>query len=642
MRARRSAGAARRQAEAAVDCPRPCPWPPETPSRTTRSQPRSARAAWARSTARPTRSSGATWPSSCCPTRSLPTPSGSPASSARRKLLASLNHPGHRPPLRLRGATVADGRPATSSSMELVEGEDLADRLKRGAIPIDEAVAIARQIAEALEEAHEKGIVHRDLKPANVKVTPDGKVKVLDFGLAKALDAATARRRRRRPTCRSRRRSRTPATRGGHHPRHGRLHVARAGARQGRSTSARTSGPSASCSTRCSAGSALFEGETVRDITRGGAASEPDWSALPPSTPASAARARAAVSSATRSAGCATSEKRALRWTIPALVPAGLRPKPSARARRGDRLRPWPCSRSSQARQRPRASRSGRGFGPQRRAPRRGSRSRCLPVTSCRERRARDLARRANPGVRGAGRDERRAAVSPSPRPFRGDHRSRERRRPGAFLLSGWQPCRLLRAREADDGGGVGRRPGSDCRRIRPSAGRHLERGRHDCVRSRVERRAAASAGHWRPAAAAHGRRTRPPRATHTAGPCFSPADGRRSSRSGARRMPKREAARSCRSRRGRGRESSPGIWSDSLRAFRPHPALWTARHPRGALRPRAPTARRTRRRSSSTRCSRRWRGPIPGSRCRTRGRSPTCPAIRRSAGWPGWSATGG
>jgi serine/threonine-protein kinase len=76
--------------------------------------------------------------------------------------------------------------------MELVLGEDLAARLKSGAIPVDEAIAIAKQIAEGLEEAHEKGIVHRDLKPANIKLTPDGKVKVLDFGLAKALEGDSA------------------------------------------------------------------------------------------------------------------------------------------------------------------------------------------------------------------------------------------------------------------------------------------------------------------------------------------------------------------------------------------------------------------------------------------------------------------
>ncbi len=76
--------------------------------------------------------------------------------------------------------------------MELVEGEDLAQRIARGAIPLDEALPIARQITEALEVAHEQGIIHRDLKPANIKVRPDGAVKVLDFGLAKAMDLTAA------------------------------------------------------------------------------------------------------------------------------------------------------------------------------------------------------------------------------------------------------------------------------------------------------------------------------------------------------------------------------------------------------------------------------------------------------------------
>ena len=96
-------------------------------------------------------------------------------------LLAALNHPHI---AAIYGLEEADGNPFLV--LELVEGENLAERLKRGPIPVEEALEIAEQIAEALEEAHNKGIVHRDLKPANVKLTPDGKVKVLDFGLAKA------------------------------------------------------------------------------------------------------------------------------------------------------------------------------------------------------------------------------------------------------------------------------------------------------------------------------------------------------------------------------------------------------------------------------------------------------------------------
>jgi serine/threonine-protein kinase len=112
------------------------------------------------------------------------------------RVLAALNHP---------HIAAIYGLEDSGSSrvlvMELVEGPTLADRIAAGPIPLDEALPIAKQIAEALEYAHDHGVIHRDLKPANIKVTPDGTVKVLDFGLAKALlDEPTAADPRDSPT----------------------------------------------------------------------------------------------------------------------------------------------------------------------------------------------------------------------------------------------------------------------------------------------------------------------------------------------------------------------------------------------------------------------------------------------------------
>src|SRR5437879_8050955 len=103
------------------------------------------------------------------------------------EVFALLNHPNI--------AAIYDLQEANGSRylvLELVEGETLADRIAHGPIPVEEALDIAKNICEALEAAHEKGIIHRDLKPANVKITPEGKVKVLDFGLAKAMETTPA------------------------------------------------------------------------------------------------------------------------------------------------------------------------------------------------------------------------------------------------------------------------------------------------------------------------------------------------------------------------------------------------------------------------------------------------------------------
>src|SRR6058998_1359400 len=97
------------------------------------------------------------------------------------RAVAALNHPNI--------CTLFDVGP-NYLVMEFVEGDTLAERIKQGAMPLDDALVIARQIADGMEAAHEKGITHRDLKPANVKIKPDGMVKVLDFGLAKMTDPA--------------------------------------------------------------------------------------------------------------------------------------------------------------------------------------------------------------------------------------------------------------------------------------------------------------------------------------------------------------------------------------------------------------------------------------------------------------------
>jgi Protein kinase domain len=103
------------------------------------------------------------------------------------EVLASLNHP------HIAGIYgLEESAGVTALVMELIAGEDLSQRIARGRIPIDEALGIAKQIAEALEAAHEQGVIHRDLKPANIKVRADGTVKVLDFGLAKATDPVAA------------------------------------------------------------------------------------------------------------------------------------------------------------------------------------------------------------------------------------------------------------------------------------------------------------------------------------------------------------------------------------------------------------------------------------------------------------------
>ena len=202
------------------------------------------------------------------------------------RLLAALNHPHIGA---IYGVEPIDGRPALV--LELIGGETLAARIATGRLSLGEALTIARQIAEALEAAHERGIVHRDLKPANIKITPEGVVKVLDFGLAKA--AAEVGPGPSGPAA-----ARRPPPEASHEPA-----VTAHGTRQGTIL-----GTIAYMSPEQAAGSAVdrgadlwafavilfemltgrpvFAGEAMSDVLTAVLKSEPDWTTLPAETPA--------------------------------------------------------------------------------------------------------------------------------------------------------------------------------------------------------------------------------------------------------------------------------------------------------------------------------------------------------------------
>jgi Tol biopolymer transport system component len=204
---------------------------------------------------------------------------GDPDRLARFKreaqVLASLNHPNI---AAIYGLEDSEGVQALI--LELVEGPTLADRIEAGPIPLDEAVPIAAQIASALEAAHERGIIHRDLKPANIKVRPDGAVKVLDFGLAKALaTGASAPEAARLPTITSPALTRLGVILGTA------AYMSPEQAR-GKEADKRSDIWAFGCVLyEMLSGKRPFEGSEVTDTLAGVLKSDPDWSALPGHTP---------------------------------------------------------------------------------------------------------------------------------------------------------------------------------------------------------------------------------------------------------------------------------------------------------------------------------------------------------------------
>jgi len=205
------------------------------------------------------------------------------------RMLAALNHPNI---AAIHGIEEDQGR--RFLVLELVPGKTL-----EGPLPVEEALRVARQIAEALEAAHEKGIVHRDLKPANIKITPEGKVKVLDFGLAKTVGVSSSDATL---TVEATREGTVMGTAGYMSPEQAR----------GAPTDKRTDIWAFGCVLyEMLAGRKAFPGKTISDFIAAVLTGEPDWDALPASTPPNVQALLRRCLRRTHRGGCVTSGMRA-------------------------------------------------------------------------------------------------------------------------------------------------------------------------------------------------------------------------------------------------------------------------------------------------------------------------------------------